>query len=183
MIQSVIAEQSDRPGSSWMPLHHPEVFLCAWHYHSQLTISASEDFCIIKIHWVWCLFDCVWHKDTHCGRRTWSIECVYQELGFKRLRIEVLQWATEWEAESTSTQSYNPPSTLCQMQTCLRLPSWAAPGWIIHLCQGVRSQISPFCQQWAVALMGGEEEAAGSHDGPPLPEFWLPPTTSTWRER
>lgn len=46
----------------------------------------------------------------------------------------------------------------------------------------MRSQISPFCQQWAAALMGGEEEAAGSRDGPPLPEFWLPPTTSTWRE-
>lgn len=26
----------------------------------------------------------VWHKDTHCGRRTWSIECVYQEPGLQK---------------------------------------------------------------------------------------------------
>lgn len=27
--------------------------------HRRMTISASEDFSIIKIHWVWCLFYCV----------------------------------------------------------------------------------------------------------------------------
>lgn len=67
------------------------------------------------------------------------------------------------------------------MQTCLRLPSGAAARWIIHLCHGVRSQISPFCQQWPVELMRAEAEAAGK--GVTISAWAVASVTSTNRMR
>lgn len=60
MIRSFIEEHSDGH-FGWFSPSSRNLSACpfVWNDHRRMTISPSEDFCLIKILWVRCLFDCV----------------------------------------------------------------------------------------------------------------------------